>query len=158
MKWIMGATYINILDTTHFPELQIWRPAGSTTHQKLNGTITAAVEEVRSGVYEFVVDPPLLFQPEDILGVFQPSQLDNSILSIDYALEGIRSSVNYYLILILDNNQVEPLHTFIDLNNGSKQNRSATPLVSLEIGELVLLQTLKKGTHVLNFTLTFPQS
>lgn len=130
VKWIMGATYLNVRDRVNFPELQIWRPTGSTTYQKLNGTSIEAKVEEDSGIYEFIVDPPLPFQPGDILGVFQPS-LEESRLLVDYNALGV--SVNYRLSL--NSNQVEPAHTFIDINVGGWQMGQALPLVSVEIGE-----------------------
>ena len=126
-KWIIGATYSN--DGDHYPELQIWRPNGNARFQKLNGTFAVAAEKTK-GLYEFIVDPPLPFQPNDVLGVFQPSKR-NSRLLIDYDSRG--GLLNFYLPL--DRNQVEPSHTFVDARSDGWDIGSAVPYVALEIGE-----------------------
>ena len=127
IKWIVGATYSN---GNYYPELQIWRPSGGGVYQKLNGTIAKAAEEEASGIYEFIVDPPLPFQPGDILGVFHPSE-QNSRLLVNYDSEG--DLLNFYLPL--ESSQVEPSHTIIDVSSGL-QIRTEIPLVAVEIGEL----------------------
>ena len=128
VKWIMGATSST---GTHYPELQIWRPSGGGVYQKLNGTIAKAAGEEASRIYEFIVYPPLPFQPDDILGVFQPSQQNSSLL-VDYGSGG--DLLNFYLPL--ESSQVEPSHTFIDISSSGMQNRTDVPLVAVELGEL----------------------
>ena len=60
--------------------------------QELNYTIAAAVEEEVSGIYyEFIVDPPLPFQPDDILGVFQPSQQNSTEVT---CMKSLKKTVN----------------------------------------------------------------
>lgn len=131
MKWIVGAKYDNKENRVNYPEVQIWRPTGDSTYQKLNGTTIIPAAERRSRIYEFIVDPPLPVQQGDVLGVFQPPQ-DNSKLLVDYDIEyNMRN-----LYLELDDDQVEPSHTFINTNSEDWMNGIALPLISVKIGEL----------------------
>ena len=126
-KWIVGATYSNGI---YYPELQIWRPSGGAVYQKLNGTIAKAAGEEASRIYEFIVDPPLPFQPGDILGVFQPSE-QNSRLLVDYDSGG--DLLNFYLPL--ESGQVEPSHKIIDVSSSFLQIRREIPVVAVGLGE-----------------------
>ena len=67
------------------------RSGGSqeTVHNyvKLNSTVVSATSREKYDVYEYTVDPPLPFQPGDILGVLQPDNED-SRLQIDYDTAG----------------------------------------------------------------------
>ena len=127
-KWIMGATYFR---GSHYPELQIWRPSGGGTYQKLNSTIAAPAGEEAIGIYEFVVDPPIPFQSDDVLGLFQPS-LQNSRLLVNYDSGGDLS----HFYLPLSSSQVEPSHTLVDVNSDSWETGKPIPLIAIEIGEL----------------------
>ena len=140
-KWIVGATYSS---GSYYPELQIWRPSGSGTYQKLNGTFAAAAGEKNNGIYEFIVDPPLPFQPDDILGLFQPSE-QNSRLLVDYDSEGD------LLHLSLNSSQVEPSHTLIDVTSADNfQIGRQVPLIAVEIGELSNAQIFQIYTFSLS--------
>ena len=55
-------------------------PIRDATFQKLNGMVLAASARVLSGIYEFVVDPPLPVQPGDVLGIFRPLLLNSKLL------------------------------------------------------------------------------
>ena len=50
---------------------------------KLNSTVISAASQEKNDVYEYIVDPPLPFQPGDILGVLQPDN-EESRLQVDY--------------------------------------------------------------------------
>ena len=126
-KWIMGATYST---GVQYPELQIWRPSGPISYQKLNGTIAKAAGEEASGIYEFIVDPPLPFQPDDILGVLQPSR-QNSRLLVNYDSGG--DLLNFYLPLNSTEANFSRLPTNVRV--GGRPTGRAVPLVSVEIGE-----------------------
>ena len=130
VKWIVGGTYSSILSRINYPEMQIWRPTGATTYQKLNGTTVIPAVERSSGIYEFSVDPPLPFQPGDVLGMFQP-HLDYSRLRVDLERRG--ESGNFYFVV--SSSQVEPSHTTVNTNNDGWQDGIARPLISVEIGE-----------------------
>ena len=131
VKWIIGASYAAFLSgVEYFSELQIWRPTSNTTFQKLNGTITTVSTEVPSGIYEFVVEPPLPVQPGDILGIFQPPLLDSRLL-VDY--DSGENAKMFYLPLM--NNIVQPAHTSVDVNVGGWETGTVLPLVSVEIGK-----------------------
>ena len=132
VKWIMGGRWDG---GQHYPELQIWRPSGGTTYQRVNSTTISAAMERDDDVYEFIPDPPIPFQPGDVLGVFQPSR-NNSRLQVDYDNRG--SSVYYYIET--DEDQVVSLHTTFDISHEDVETQTALPLVSLEIGELYIIQ------------------
>ena len=136
VKWIVGAKYDRVKNSVNYPEVQIWRPTGDSTYQKLNGTTIIPVDERRSRIYEFIVDPPLPVQPGDVLGMFQPSK-DNSKLLVDYDI-----GYNMWnLYFELDRDQVEPSHTFININSEEWMNAIALPLISVEIGEFNYVYT-----------------
>ena len=132
VKWIMGGKWN---DGQHYPELQIWRSSGGTMYQRVNSTTISAAMERDDDVYEFILDPPIPFQPGDVLGVFQPSK-DNSRLRVNYDNDG--SSVYYYIET--DEDQVVSLHTTFDISHEDVETQTALPLVSLEIGELYIIQ------------------
>ena len=62
-------------DINSYPELQIWRPSGDTTYSKEQSTTIMPMSQEGDRVYEFPVEPPLPFQPGDILGVRQPTEV-----------------------------------------------------------------------------------
>ena len=135
VKWIMGGKWNN---GQHYPELQIWRPSGGTTYQRMSSTTIAAAVKRDDNVYEFIPDPPIPFQPGDVLGVFQPSKY-NSRLQVDYDNDG--SSVYYYIDT--DEDQLVSSHTTFDTTHEDVETQRALPLVSVEIGELYsILQQL----------------
>ena len=68
MKWIMGGDWSGH-DQDEYPELQIWRLSGDSTYVKPNSTVVSAASREKYDVYEYTADPPLPFQPGDILGV-----------------------------------------------------------------------------------------
>ena len=125
VKWIMGGRWGG---GQRYPELQIWRPSNGTMYQRVNSTTISAAMERDDDVYEFIPDPPIPFQPGDVLGVFQPS---NSRLQVDYDNDG--SSVYYYIDA---EDQVVSSHTTFDISREDVETQTALPLVSLEIGKL----------------------
>ena len=131
VKWIVGATY-SIFERDSFPELQIWRPTSGSTFQKQSGTTLTALADAVSGIYEFLVQPPLPFQPGDVLGLFQPS-LQRSKLFVDFE---VSTNAAYYY-LPLDETAVEPTHTFIDIAIGGWRIGRVLPLVTVEIGKFL---------------------
>ena len=120
VKWIMGGKWNN--DRNSYPELQIWRPSGGTTYSKEQSTTIMPMSEEDDRVYEFPVEPPLPFQPGDILGVRQPDK-DDSRLQVDYEDGG--DSV-YYQKDIDDSQE-------FDITDGDVM--TDLPLVTVEIGE-----------------------
>ena len=93
IKWIMAGRWHNNNDRDEFPELQIWRLLEGSTYEKLNGTLISTTSEEEDEVYEYPVDPPLPFQPRDILGILQPRESDSK-LQVRYDNGG--QSVYYY--------------------------------------------------------------
>ena len=101
-------------------------------YQRVNSTTISVAMERDDDVYEFIPDPPIPFQPGDVLGVFQPSR-DNSRLQVDYDSGG--SSVYYYIET--DEDQVVSSHITFDTTHEDVETQTALPLVSVEIGELI---------------------
>ena len=110
------------MNRNSYPELQIWRPSGDTTYSKEQSTTIMPTSEEDDRVYEFPVQPPLPFQPGDILGVRQPASGD-SRLQVDYEDGG--DSV-YYQKDIDDSEE-------FDTTDGDIM--TDLPLVTVEIGE-----------------------
>ena len=136
LRWIVGGTYMNN-NPAVFPEVQLWRPTGDTTYQKLNGTTVIAPVEIRRGIYEFPLDRPLTFQAGDVLGLFQPPLLSSRLL-VDYDTQD--HPTTYYIPL--NDDQVQPFHTLVDISEW--QTGSILPLVSVVIGEYIQLLTISK--------------
>ena len=126
--FIMGATWKN--DDGHSPELQIWRPSGENTYQKLSGTTIAPVSISNDGIYVYTVNPPVPFQPGDILGLFQPA-LSDSRLSVDFDIAG--TALNYYVPVEID--QVTPSLSTIDVNGEGVMSQIGLPLITMVVGE-----------------------
>ena len=74
MKLITAGSWNGDDEDNQFPELQIWRLLEGSTYKKLNGTLISATSEEEDEVYEYPVDPPLPFQPRDILGILTPDE------------------------------------------------------------------------------------
>jgi len=77
-KWIIGAQRTLTQSTNHL-QLQIWRQINSTSNMFYrtnfsNITDLNATDDLN--VYEYVPNPSLQFQANDLLGVFQPLRAD----------------------------------------------------------------------------------
>ena len=108
-------------DDDQFPELQIWRLLEGSTYEKLNGTLILATSEEEDEVYEYPVDPPLPFQPGDVLGILTP---DESEVSFDDGGQ----SVYYYT-------DSEEIIGVFNSNGASVATDTGLPLVTVEIGK-----------------------
>ena len=71
-------------NSTKFPELQIWRPNGSHSYNKVRSTLINVTGENRSELYQFTLTSPLAFGKGDILGYYQPE----SQLGLYFELDG----------------------------------------------------------------------
>ena len=123
VKWIMAGKWNNGRDK--YPEFQIWRLSGDSTYVKLNSTVISAASQEDDDVYEYTVDPPLPFQPGDILGVLQPDSGD-SRLEVNYDDAG--DSV-YFYTGSTDNNNV------FNIAGGNVVTQTDLPLVTVEFGK-----------------------
>ena len=73
-KWIIGAQQTPTQATNHL-QLQIWRrrQGSSSTYDRTTfSDITAVNATDDLNVYEYIPNPPLQFQTNDILGLYQP--------------------------------------------------------------------------------------
>ena len=72
-KWIIGARR-RLTQATNYLQLQIWRRQGSNTYDRTTfSDITALNATDDLSVYEYIPNPPLEFQTNDILGLYQPN-------------------------------------------------------------------------------------
>ena len=130
-KWIIGANIT--LNSSFYPELQVWRNIGNDMYQKKNGTFITAPTENPNRIYEYDNFSPIPFQAGDILGVFLP-QLTTASLGL--LSETTDSPTNYYLMSAEDTD--DSTYDIIDLQNTeSLFSQDYHPLVSVEIGKLM---------------------
>ena len=127
LRWIVGGTY-KTTSEDFYPELQLWRPTGTSTYQKLNGTTIAPLAKIRSGIYQFPLVQPFPFQPGDVLGLFQPPERSSKLL-VDH--DGGVHANNAYLRLNSD--QRVPFHTSVDIS--AWETGTALALVFVVIGK-----------------------
>ena len=80
-KWIIGAQRRQTTNPRHL-QLQIWRRQGSSnTYDRTNfSDITALNTTDDLNVYEYIPNPPLEFQVNDILGLYQPRVRDTEVV------------------------------------------------------------------------------
>ena len=80
-KWTIGAQR-RLTQTTNHLQLQIWRQRSSTnnTYVRTNfSDVTDLNATDDLNVYEYVLNPPLQFQTNDLLGLFQPPSADTQV-------------------------------------------------------------------------------
>ena len=80
-KWIIGAQR-TMTQTTNHLQLQIWRQRSQTddTFDRVNFSDLTDLNATRVlNVYEYVPNPPLQFQANDLLGLFQPRSTDTLV-------------------------------------------------------------------------------
>lgn len=125
VKWIVGVKLES--EESNDLEIQIWRPLeGDSRYKKKNATLVRIASEKENCVHEIAVDPPLPFQPGDVLGILQPdgSELelayDDSEDSVFYYTESTHWAVQHFII---DNN--------VEIQRG-------LPLVTVEIRKFAL--------------------
>jgi hypothetical protein len=130
VKWIVAEKWDD--DETNPPELQIWRlsEGSNNNYRKINSTIISPDSREDDEVYEYTVDPPLPFQPGDILGVLQPG---GSKLKVRYEEDG--DSV-YYYSKAGENNED------FDISGTSISTETDLPLVTVEIVQYTSLRVL----------------
>ena len=87
-KWIIGARR-RLTQPTNYLQLQIWRQQGSSnTYDRTTfSDITALNATDDLNVYEYILNPPLEFQADDILGLYQPHR-DSTQVVVYYQMGG----------------------------------------------------------------------
>ena len=81
-KWIIGAQRTLIEDTNpQHLQLQIWRRQGSSNryHRSNFSDMTTLNATDDLNVYEYIPNPPLQFQAQDILGLYLPHISDTQV-------------------------------------------------------------------------------
>ena len=125
-KWIIGAQR-TLTQTTNHLQLQIWRQRSSTsnTFDRINfSDITDLNATDDLNVYEYIPNPPLQFQTNDFLGLFQPPSTDTQV--VVYYQEG-GGPQNY-----VRSNRNSALSSF-DRNNWRVVTDRELPLVAVEV-------------------------
>ena len=92
-KWIIGARR-RLTQPTNYLQLQIWRQQGSSnTYDRTTfSDITALNTTDDLNVYEYIPNPPLEFQANDILGLYQPPFRESQIVVFYQRRGGPRTS------------------------------------------------------------------
>ena len=125
-KWIIGAqrTLTQATNPQH-PQLQIWRrrQGSSNTYDRTTfSDITALNDTDDLNVYEYTPNPPLEFQPNDILGLYAPLR-DETPIRVWYEVG--TGPWNYVLF-----NQSSPVASGFTTGEGFDNN---LPLVAVEV-------------------------
>ena len=85
-KWIIGAQR-TLTQTANHPQLQIWRRRRGFYRGTDFSVITALNATSDLNVYEYIPNPPLEFQTNDVLGLYQPP-ISNTQTVVHYQWEG----------------------------------------------------------------------
>lgn len=121
VKWIVGAQ-VRSTNPSVLLELQIWRRVGVNTYTKVGSTILNITTPSQLNVYEYAVNPPLMVQEGDILGVYQPREEESQLVVYYQENSG---PVNYR------KNNGFPLNNFT--YSGTSVSEYDYPLVSVEV-------------------------
>jgi len=130
-KWIVAGRWDDGGMHDWYPDLQIWRSAGTNMFTKVGNT-TLRVEGGSDSVsyYEYNVTTPLNFQAGDVLGIFQPDRGRNRLRMYFLSV----GPQNYYERL--DNDIVEPPSDMFALGTVFQND---LPLVAVEISKCIVL-------------------
>ena len=73
-KWIIGSEVKS--SGNSYPELQLWRTSDGTTYLKNSSSLvnTDPGSPLYTGVYEYILDPPMEFQEGDVFGLYKPME------------------------------------------------------------------------------------
>ena len=88
-KWIIGAKR-TLTQATNHPQLQIWRriQGSSITYSRTTFSVITALNATSDlNVYEYIPNPPLEFQTNDVLGLYQP-HISNTQTVVYYQWRG----------------------------------------------------------------------
>ena len=126
-KWTVAAEWNGGRMHVNFPQLEIWRiqSAGSNVYNRMGSTHPGGAVENDSEIYEFVVSPPLQFQPGDILGIFNPHRPRLGI----YYVETI-GPPNYHTT----NEGTSPSTASFTISNTAQND---LPLITVDTSELL---------------------
>ena len=97
-KWIIGARR-RLTQPTNYLQLQIWRQrqGSSNTYDRTTfSDITALNTTDDLNVYEYIPNPPLQFQTNDILGLYHPLVSDTEVEVYYQTTDGPHNSVGFY--------------------------------------------------------------
>ena len=126
-KWIIGARR-TLTQTTNHPQLQIWRQRSSTNNifDRIHfSDITDLNATDDLNVYEYIPNPPLQFQTNDLLGLFHSSCNANT-QAVVYYLDGDGPQNQYALF------GQNSASTIFNINN-TQIATTELPLVAVEV-------------------------
>ena len=84
-------------------------------------------------MFEVTLNPPVEFKAGDILGILQPN---SGIVPFSLFYDINTGPLNYYMSVA--NDTCIPTSNTFDITGSRTRQQSATPLVALEIGEVLL--------------------
>ena len=122
-KWIIGARR-TLTQATNNLQLQIWRQrqgSSNTYNRTTFSNITALNATDDLNVYEYIPNPPLEFQANDILGLYQPRRNEAQVV-VYYQRRGGPQTFRF-------SNQGSPLVN----TSASGQSDTDLPLVAVEV-------------------------
>jgi len=123
-KWIIGAQRTLTQTTSHL-QLQIWRQRSFPINQFDRTDSFSDLTDLNTtddlNVYEYVPHPPLQFQANDLLGLFQPRRTDTQVV-VYYQVGGGPRNYAY-------SNQNLPLTTYFTFGGVNND----VPLVAVEV-------------------------
>ena len=123
-KWIIGAQR-TLTQATNYLQLQIWRQrrGSSNTYDRTTfSNITALNATDDLNVYEYIPNPPLEFQTNDFLGLYQPHRNNTQVVVYYQTGGGPQNFVRFY--------QDSPLPTQSTTGRGFYND---LPLVAVEV-------------------------
>ena len=123
-KWIIGAQR-RLTQAINLPQLQIWRrrQGSSNIYDRTTfSDITAVNDTDDLNMYEYIPNPPLQFQANDILGVYEPLRNETPV---HVWFEVGTGPWNYVLF-----NQSSPVTSGFTTGEGFDNN---LPLVAVEV-------------------------
>ena len=136
-KWFLGAWFDTTGTRDSYPVLGIYRdrPGGGFA-DRVGATILVQPNRFDSHLYEFTLDPPLPFQTNDILGVFEPAEMH---LRLQLLQRGPVPNGPAYRNYVPSNPPVAGVFTF-DYARNTTEATDRLPLLAAEIesGELVV--------------------
>ena len=122
-SWVFGAEWREWMGQESFSlELQIWRPAGDGVYTKIGNTTIMTARE-NSGLYEYNLSSPLVFQDGDVLGYYQPTQSQLRLWfekngrgrTTGYFYSGTSADSDLYLPSGVNDDAYQP---FVNVNTG----------------------------------------
>ena len=125
----------------YVPHLQIWSPQGNGLYTIKNTSALSSVEMITHNIYEQVINPPLPFEPGDVIGAFQPWFNDSNV---QLHIEPNQPSL-FYTYSTYNEGYTSPQYVQFSLSNATIS--VGVLLVSVEISEEIHSHTVTFHCH-----------